>query len=449
MMTSTDSLDTLVASWRTAVLSHRAVTAADADELESHLREQIADLEVTGLSSDEAFLIAVKRLGEVNELTAEYAREHGERVWKQLTLTVSEGEGRRPFLVMLVLAVVAVVAIQVPRLVAGFPESSPEWFFRNLGFFVLPVLAGYFAVVAGVSRVRIAVTAALVAALCIVVNLYPFAAGGDTSTLVGIHLPFLLWFAVAATYIGSLGSSARRMDFIRFVGEWAIYYVLIALGGAVLLALTFVVFGLILPTTAFDQLLFWVMPSGAAAAVIVAAWLVESKKSIVENIAPVLTAIFTPLFAVMLFVAAVGYVALGIGSDFDRSLLTAFDILLLVVVALVVYGISARDASKPGGVMDAIRLVAVVAAVIVDVLVLVSLLTRVGELGFTANRVAALGLNLILLANLIGTIWYSVGVFAKRSRIAQLETWQTAFLPVLGVWLLVVVLVLPPVFAFA
>jgi hypothetical protein len=209
------------------------------------------------------------------------------------------------------------------------------------------------------------------------------------------------------------------------------------------------VFGLILPTTAFDQLFFWVMPSGAAAAVIVAAWLVESKKSIVENIAPVLTAIFTPLFAVMLFVAAVGYVALGIGSDFDRSLLTAFDILLLVVVALVVYGISARDASKPGGVMDAIRLVAVVAAVIVDVLVLVSLLTRVGELGFTANRVAALGLNLILLANLIGTIWYSVGVFAKRSRIAQLETWHTAFLPVLGVWLLVVVLVLPPVFAFA
>ncbi len=28
------------------------------------------------------------------------------------------------------------------------------------------------------------------------------------------------------------------MDFVRFTGEWLIYYVLIALGGGVLLALT-------------------------------------------------------------------------------------------------------------------------------------------------------------------------------------------------------------------
>jgi hypothetical protein len=449
MMTPTDTLDTLVGRWRAAVLSHRAVTAADADELESHLRDQIADFTAAGLRDDEAFLVAVKRLGEVNALTAEYAREHGERVWKQLAISGEETETRRPFITMLIVAAVAVVAIQAFRLVAGVPYSMPNWFLRNVGFVVLPVLATYFALVNAVRVRRIVVVASLVAAVCLAVNLYPFVDGGDTSTLVGIHVPFLLWFAVAGIYVTTLGSTARRMDFVRFLGEWAIYYVLIALGGAVLLALTFVVFGLILPTTAFDQVFFWVLPSGAAAAVIVAAWLVEAKKSIVENLAPVLTAIFTPLFAVMLFVAAVAYVVLGIGFDFDRSLLTAFDVLLLVVVALVVYGISARNAAKPGGVMDAIRLVAVVAAVIVDLLVVVSLLSRVGELGFTANRVAALGLNLILLVNLGGTIWNSVRLLARRGRIAQLETWQTGFLPVLGLWLLIVVIVLPPMFSFA
>jgi hypothetical protein len=39
--------------------------------------------------------------------------------------------------------------------------------------------------------------------------------------------------------------------------------------------------------------------------VIVAAWLVESKQRVVENMAPVLTMLFTPLFAVMLAAAAV------------------------------------------------------------------------------------------------------------------------------------------------
>ena len=37
---------------------------------------------------------------------------------------------------------------------------------------------------------------------------------------------------------GTLSSHERRMDFVRFTGEWLIYYVLIALGGGVLMALT-------------------------------------------------------------------------------------------------------------------------------------------------------------------------------------------------------------------
>src|SRR5690606_20786877 len=174
---------------------------------------------------------------------------------------------------------------------------------------------------------------------------------------------------------GELRSSARRMDFLRFSGEWAIYYTLIALGGAVLVGLTLLVLTPISPE-ATDVVGTWVVPSGAAGAVIVAAWLVEAKKSIIETVAPVLTAIFTPLFAVMLVVAAVAYLVSGVWRDFDRELLAGFDLLLLVVVALVVYGISARDTTKGTGVMDAIRLCAVAAAVVLDGLVLVSMLAR-------------------------------------------------------------------------
>ena len=45
---------------------------------------------------------------------------------------------------------------------------------------------------------------------------------------------------------------------------------------------------------------------GAAGAVIIAGWLVEAKQSVIENMAPVLTKVFTPLTTLLLlaFLAA-------------------------------------------------------------------------------------------------------------------------------------------------
>jgi hypothetical protein len=454
-----EQLDNRIGEWRAAILRGRAVDEADADELEGHLREQIADLETAGLSGDEAFLIAVGRLGKVDQVTAEFAREHSDRLWKQLAMDQRDDDsGRKPIAIMLGFAALAAVLIQVARILAGqsatgelefLGTSTAPWFFRDLGLFVLPVLAAYFAVQRRMPWSRVAVLAAIVAVLAIVVNLFPFGDGSATDILIGIHLPVVLWFVVGAAYTGGeVRSHVRRMDFIRFTGEWAIYYTLIALGGAVLMGLTVLILEPIAPE-AVDDVLMWVLPSGAAGAVVVAAWLVEAKKSIVENLAPVLTAIFTPLFAAMLVVAAVVYLVGGIGLDFDRNLLTVFDVLLIVVLGLVVYGISARPSGAQTGPMDVIRLVAVVAAIVLDLLVLVSMLLRIGEFGFTPNRVAALGLNILLLVNLAGTAWLIVRQLMGRTDPARLERWQTGYLPVFGVWALLVVLALPPIFGFA
>lgn len=445
-----DSLDTRIGEWRTAILRGRAVNANDADELEGHLREQVADLEQAGLSSEEAFLISVRRLGQVDQLTAEYAREHSDRLWKQLAVPDAENaEGRSSLMTMLVFAVVAAVLVQLARLVAEATGTYQGWFVRDLSLFVLPVLAAYFALVRRMPLRSAVAHGLVVAVVALAVNLYPFTDTSSTGLLVALHLPVLLWFVVGGAYLaGDIRSSARRMDFLRFSGEWAIYYTLIALGGGVLLALTTLVLSPLSPG-ATETVVKWVLPSGAAGAALVAAWLVEAKKSIIENLAPVLTAIFTPLFAVMLVASAVAYLASGAWQRFDRELLAGFDVLLLVVVALVVYGISVRDAAKPAGVMDVIRLCAVAAAVVLDVLVLVSMFARVSELGFTPNRVAALGLNLLLLVNLIVSVWFLARLLAGRAGAVRLERWQTGYLPVFAAWVALVVLVLPPVFAFA
>src|SRR5687768_7494688 len=84
---------------------------------------------------------------------------------------------------------------------------------------------------------------------------------------------------------------------------------------------------------------------------------------------------------------------------FDRDLVSIFDALLVVVLALVLYGMSARDPSELRGWMDRIQLVAVavVSALVLDVMVLGAMIARIGDLGFTPNRTAALGLNLVRL----------------------------------------------------
>jgi hypothetical protein len=183
--------------------------------------------------------------------------------------------------------------------------------------------------------------------------------------------------------------------------------------------------------------------------VVVAAWLVESKQRVIENMAPVLTMVLTPLFAVMLVVAAIVYAVNGFGEVFNRELLGVFDGMLVVVFGLVLYGISARDTIALPGWMDRIQLVAVVSALVLDVMVLGAMVARIGELGFTPNRAAALGLNIVLLVNLAGAAWLSARFIIGRGIFHRLESWQTTYLPVFALWAAAVVVVLPPLFSYS
>ena len=444
-----ESLEARIAEWRAYVGGAPGVNGHDLDELEDHLRHQIAELSAAGLTADEGFLIAVKRLGDVDGLSREFAREHSGRLWKQL-LRGSEDEPARAtsdWFETLAFAAAAAVAVQIARLAADAPDEEPTWLARNISLFVLPFLAAFFA-----RRRQLDVRGWLLAAVpfalaALTVNLYPWGEDSSTETLAALHLPVVLWFAVAYPYMGgTLLSHERRMDFVRFTGEWFIYYVLIALGGGVLMALTAAILE---PTGAdVDQIAEWVVPSGAAGAVIVAAWLVESKQRVVENMAPVLTMLFTPLFAVMLAGAAVVYAATGLGDAFDRDLVGVFDALLVVVLALVLYGMSARDPSTSPDWMDRIQLVAVVSALVLDVMVLGTMVARIGDLGFSPNRTAALGLNLVLLVNLAGAAWLSARFLMRRSTLHRLERWQTTYLPVFALWAAAVVVILPLLFSF-
>ena len=455
-MTAADGqeLEAQFAQWRQYVLRRKELQPVDADELEDHLRGSVDQLVAVGLSPDEAFLVAVKRMGSLDELSREFAREHSERLWKQLVLTADAGSeaadtrSRRDLWAMVACAAGAVVSVKVPALFGLSFEDDGSFYARNFTLFALPWLAAFLAWRRSARRSVIAVLVALFALGAVAANAYSLSDKSQSIVVTSIHLPIALWLVVGLAYVADdWRSFRRRMDFIRFTGEWLIYLVLMALGGGVLSAFLFNTFRAIgiVPQEFISH---WLVPCGAAAAFVVAGWLVEAKQSVVENIAPVLTRLFTPLFTAALLAFLVAVVLTSNGIDLDREALILFDLLLVVVLGLLLYSLSARDPLAPPGPFDKLQFALVVSALAIDVLVLLEITGRITEYGGTPYKAAALGENVILLVNLAWSAWLLLTFIRRRTPFASLERWQTGYLPVYAAWAWIVVLVFPPLFGY-
>ena len=446
------SLEDQVDQWRSYLRRRQAIHPVDVAELEDHLREHVAALADAGLAADEAFLVAVKRVGSLDALSREFAREHADRLWKQLVVTAEpaawQASARRDAVVAFTLAVAAAVLVKLPSLFGVTVNDDAAFYARNLTFFVLPLLAGYFAWKRRLDLRTIGWLAAAFMAAAIVANAYPFTPGGSTETLLAVHLPIVLWLLVGIAYAGGRWNEVGgRMDFVRFSGELFIYYVLIALGGGVLTAFMALIFQAIgIDVEPFFES--WLLPCGAMGAVLVASWLVEAKQSVIENMAPVLTSLFTPLFAAVLVVFLATLLWTGRGIDVGREVLIAFDLLLVVVLGLLLYSVSARDPSLPPRASDVVQVVLVICALLADTVALWAIAARIGEFGFTPNRVAALGENVILFVNLAWSAMLYLRFLNRRGTFADLERWQTSYLPVYAAWAAIVVLAFPPAFGY-
>ncbi|HXD28679.1 MAG TPA: permease prefix domain 1-containing protein [Arthrobacter sp.] len=442
-------LEAQIGRWRGYLQRRQAIAPADLDELEDHLRGEIAARRSTGLDDDEAFLVAIKRMGNLDAVSREFAREHSDRLWKQLVLVPEErdgesGKGWRELIVVLCLAVGAGLAVKAGILLFG-QESVLA---RNIGLLVIPFPTAYFAWKRRLAARTAGTLLLALAVLAVLLNAYPVVAGGSTELLAIVHAPVLLWMLAGIAYAGGRWrSDGRRMDFVRFTGEIAIYFTLLALGGAVLIGLTFAVLQLV-DLDLEPVMEAWILPFAVPGALVVAAWLVEAKQNVVENIAPVLTKVFTPLTLLMLLSMLAVLAASGGPGQVGRELLILMDAILVLVLCLLLYAVSARDSLSPPGLFDGIQLLLVLASIAVDVVMLVAMLSRIAEFGTSPNKIAALGLNLLLLVHLLRSAWLGVGFLRRRRLFAELERWQTRYLPAYGLWALAVVALFPPVFGF-
>jgi len=74
-------LSSAIQKWRENLAQSTTFRAADLDELEAHLRDAVPGLQAAGLSPEEAFLIATRRIGPREALESEFRKINATRAW--------------------------------------------------------------------------------------------------------------------------------------------------------------------------------------------------------------------------------------------------------------------------------------------------------------------------------------------------------------------------------
>jgi|GEM_PF-1340419 len=83
-------LNEKVDQWREELLRGDSVSETEADELENHLRETYGELQ-SKLDSEEAFWLAVRRLGSPEELAIEFSKINTAHIWRRRALWMLAG----------------------------------------------------------------------------------------------------------------------------------------------------------------------------------------------------------------------------------------------------------------------------------------------------------------------------------------------------------------------
>jgi hypothetical protein len=80
-----------ITRWRESLLARESVTAENVRELEGHLREGMSGLTARGLSEEEAFLIASRRMGGTETIAAEFEANDPHAKWRHRAFWIVAG----------------------------------------------------------------------------------------------------------------------------------------------------------------------------------------------------------------------------------------------------------------------------------------------------------------------------------------------------------------------
>lgn len=346
--------------------------------------------------------------------------------------------------------------ILIASLAAGFIAKIPdifqvsEDFFypRNIGFIFLPLLTAYFAWKNNLNFKTMAVIYGVMLVSLIYINILPEDTNSDTLMLACIHLPLLLWVLLGSAFTGdNLRDYDKRLDFLRYNGEMVVMTTLILIAGGIMTGLTIGLFSLI--GFEIEEFYFrYIGIFGLASAPIVGTYLIRMNPQLVNKVSPVIARIFSPLVLITLIFYLCAMAYSGKDPYNDREFLLIFNILLIGVMAIIFFSVAESAKATRNSTTTWILFLLSTVTIIINGVALSAILFRIAEWGITPNRLAVLGGNVLMLANLLLIAILLFRSLTRKSDIAQVGRSIAAFLPVYGIWVLIVVFLFPLMFGF-
>lgn len=351
---------------------------------------------------------------------------------------------KRELIFVLIAAVVAGLIAKMP----AYTGIGEEFFYsRNIGFIVFPTLIAYFAWKNNFSLSKWIILALISLVSLLFINLFPNNPQSDTLTLSCIHLLLFLWSAFGYSYVGEIRNTHKRLDFLRFNGDFVVMSTLILIAGGITTGITIGLFSLIgyeIGTFYFEN----VVVLGLAAVPLVATYLTQTNPQLVSKVSPVIARIFSPIVLVMLIIYLGAIFYSGKDPYNDREFLLLFNVLLIGVMALIFFSVAEASNTEKSKTEKYILFLLSLVTIVVNGIALSAILFRISEMGLTPNRLAVLGTNILILINLMLVTVKLYGVLAQKRDIVTVGSQIAVFLPIYTLWTIFITFILPFLFNF-
>lgn len=386
------------------------------------------------------------------------------QVWQE-RLSYETEDGKRQIvsawsfkniLIVILLIAVAGTIFKLPNYFDSINDSS--FYSRNLALVFIAPLIAYF-VQRTKSPVFIVLVFLMTAGSLIYLNLLPspgddpyqfskmYGAFNDALTNAEIHIPLFLWLLAGVAFAGkNWKESSARMGFLRYNGEVIIYTTILIIGGAILTSITLALLGFIEKSNELSK---WyqdyVIIYGGIATPIVATFLLDKVIDKRLNIAPTIAKFFTPLFLITTIAYLIIIVIYQKNPFGDRDYLVALNILLIVVLGLLIFTIAERNTLSPPSTNDYLNIGLALTTIILDVIALSASFFRTTSdiYGLTPNRIAILGINLLVFIHLLGILINYIRFVWQGKPFEKLENWIASYLPYYAFWAILVSIMLP------
>lgn len=345
--------------------------------------------------------------------------------------------------VIIGLALVAGTYARLPAFFSGIDEDP--FTLRNLGLFFFPFAAAYFAFKQRIPGRIAAWLGVLFMGALAYINMLPHPERSDTILLAAIHLPIVLWLLAGLAYGGGFALNVRT-EYIRRNGEAVTYAALILIGGAALTGITILLFQVI-GLGIEEWYMTYIAVYGAVAAPLVATAITYNQPR--TRIAPLLARVFAPLVLITLLVYLGTMGALRKSPYTDREFLLAFNLMLFGVLALVTLSIAERTGTRTKSLTDYVNVGMVAVGLVLDLVALSAILFRLASYGFTPNRIAVLGANLLIFIHLTGILIQYVLMLRGRTALHSVDTYTARYIVVYGIWAAFITFLFPLLYHFA